>query len=75
MKATKTSSNIRGIPNNHIPQLALKINPKITCPAHILANSRKHRVIGRAEMDTSSIMHKKGLKSIGDPKGNKKEKL
>ena len=47
----------------------------MTCPAHILASNRKHRVIGRAEMDTNSIIHKKGLKSKGDPKGNKDEKL
>lgn len=32
-------------------------------------------MIGRAEMETNSIIHRKGLKSKGDPKGKKDEKL
>lgn len=75
MKATKTSNAIKGKPSNHTPQLALKISPRMTCPAHILASNRKHKVTGRAEMETNSIIHRKGLKSKGDPKGKREEKL
>ena len=74
MNETNTSNAIRGNPSNHSPILALKINPRITCPAHMLANSRKHKVIGRTEMDTNSITQSKGPSDKGDPKGKKDEK-
>lgn len=40
------------------------------CPALILANSRKHKVIGRTLILTNSTSLRKGTRYQGDPAGN-----
>ena len=47
------------------------INPKITCPAIILADKRTPKVIGRIKILTDSIITIKNIKPLGHPKGTK----
>lgn len=47
------------------------INPKITCPAIILADKRTARVSGRMIILIDSIITIKNINPIGQPKGTK----
>lgn len=70
---TISSNTPNAVPTIQAPICILQINVSKTCPALILANSRKHRVIGRTEILTISIKHKKGAKYQGELDGKNDE--
>lgn len=71
--ATISSNRPNGTPTVHRTLGNLQISPSITCPALILANSRKHRVIGRTLILVASTILKKGARYHGDPLGSNLE--
>lgn len=61
-------------PTDKVPTMGiLHMSLNIMCPALILANKRKHRVIGRTIILIISTRDKKGIRYQGVLAGNKEE--
>lgn len=56
---------LKTLPRNHKPLLILQIRESKMCPALILANKRKDKVIGRTNKLTTSTKFKNGIKYQG----------
>jgi hypothetical protein len=63
---TTSSNSPNKLPASHKPLDILQIKVNKTCPALILARSRKHSVIGRTKILISSTNLRKGIKYQGE---------
>jgi len=70
---TISSKTPKSLPIVHTKGI-LQIREISTCPAVILANKRKQRVIGRTLILISSTKHKKGIRYQGEFRGRREER-